>query len=133
MESANVDLFHFDQKSESSGLFFLLRGYRQKVWPRIWILTGCFDLGCTYLLLCVFEMVTLFVPCILVKMSFVFSHLLILGYMKPIYVGRFSIHWVDLLTLSCVSVYSFLSLFFFFCLTFLVQTPLFWNVWTHQG
>ena len=35
LETTDGDLFHLDQRSESSGLFFLLRGYGQKVWPRM--------------------------------------------------------------------------------------------------
>lgn len=40
-EPMDMDSFHFEQRSEKSGLFLLLQGLWQEVWPRVWLLTPC--------------------------------------------------------------------------------------------
>lgn len=45
--------------------------------------------------------------------------------------SKFSAHWMALPTLSCISV--FLLYLWLFCLTFLMHTPLPWNIPTCQG
>lgn len=119
LEHTDVDSFYLKQRSANSGLFLLLQSYWQEVGPRLWLLIGCFDLGCSYLLnaLGIEKVITSFVPCILTKMSFVFPLLFGLGFIKFM---RNKCGWIQYslgcpLTpnVSCVSVVVLYLCFFY--------------------